>query len=103
MGGDEDHVDLAGERLRGLDAVHLRHADIEKDDVGLEAAHERNRLAPVRCLADDRELGPRLLQATDDLFAHQAFVVGDDGGGDGRGGHAAGSPDQIDGDVGAIS
>ena len=35
--GDEDDVGAAGERPRRLDAVHPGHADVEKDDVGLEA------------------------------------------------------------------
>ena len=89
VGGDEDHMDLAGQRPRRLDAVHPGHADVEKDDVGFQALHEGNRLAAVAGLAHDHELGPGFLQAGDDLLAHQALIVGDDGGGGGRGGACA--------------
>ena len=84
VGGDEDHMDLAGKRLGRLDAVHPGHADVEKDDVGFQALHEGDRLAAIAGLTHDQELGPRFLQAVDDLLAHQAFIVGNDGGGGGR-------------------
>ena len=81
--GDEDYVDPAGQRARRLHAVHPGHADIEKDDVGLEVLHNRYCLAAIACLAHNHELGPGLLQAGNNLFAHQALIVGNDGGGGG--------------------
>ena len=87
VGGDEHDVDPAGQRARRLDAVHPGHPDVEKDDVGLEALHEGGRLAAVAGLTDDDELRPCLLQAVDDLLAHEPLVVGDDGGRGGRGAH----------------
>ena len=92
VGGDEDHMDLAGQRPGRLDAVHPGHADVEKDDVGFQALHHGDRLAAIAGLADDQELGPGFLQAVDDLFAHQALIVGDDGGGGGQGLHAGARP-----------
>ena len=92
VGGDEDHVDLAGQRLRRLDAVHPGHADIEKDDVGFQALHDGDGLAAIAGLAHDQEFGPDFLQAADDLFAHQALIVGNDGGGGGQGVHAGTRP-----------
>ena len=86
--GDEDHMGPAGQRPGRLDAVHPRHADIEKDDIGSQALHDGYRLAAVAGLTHDQELGPRFLQAVDDLLAHQAFIVGNDGGG--RRGNEAG-------------
>jgi len=45
---DEDHVGLARQRPGRLDAVHLRHADVEEDDVGAAA---RTRATASRPLA----------------------------------------------------
>ena len=87
VGRDENDMRPAGQRLGRLDAVHPGHADIEKDDVGLMALRKGYCLAPVARLAHDHELGPRILQARNDLFAHQALIVGDDGGRGGRGAH----------------
>ena len=61
VGGDENYVSLAGERLGRLDAVHLGHADIEKDDFGFEALHHGYRLATVAGLTHDQEFRPRFL------------------------------------------
>ena len=88
--GHEDDVDPPGQRARRLDAIHARHADVEERDVGLVGLHGGDGLVAVGRLRDDHELRPRLLQPADQLVAHQALVVGDDGG---RGGclvgHAA--------------
>ena len=92
VGGDEDHVRLAGERLRRLDAVHPRHADIEKDDVGLEAPHHGDCLAAIAGLTHNQEFGPGFLQAVNNLFAHQAFIVRNDGRGGGQGAHGGTHP-----------
>lgn len=43
----------AHDRARGLDAVHVRHRQVEHGDVGLEIAHEVERALPVVGLADD--------------------------------------------------
>ena len=59
---------------------------------GSRLLHHGDRLAAVARLAHDQELGPGFLQAGDDLVAHQAFVVGDDGGGGGQGSHAGTRP-----------
>ena len=92
VGGDENHMSLAGERLGRLDTVHPGHADIEKDDVGFQALHEGYCLAAIAGLTNDHKLGPRLLEARNDLVAHQAFIVGNDGGGRGQGVHAGTRP-----------
>src|SRR5262249_14255830 len=55
--------------------VHTRHPDVEKDDVGLGAADERDGLAAVRGLADDLELAGLLERATD-AVEDQTVVVG---------------------------
>ena len=88
IGSDENEVSLAGERLGGLDAIHLRHVDVEKDDIGLEAVHYRDCLAAVAGFAHDHELGPRFLETAGDLLAHEALVVDDHGSRSGRGTHA---------------
>ena len=88
VGSDEDHMRLAGQRLGRLDAVHPGHADVEKDDIGLQALHHRDCLAAVAGLAHNHEFGPGLLQAGNNLVAHQPFIVGNDGGGGGQGMHA---------------
>jgi hypothetical protein len=41
---------------RGLDPVHLRHADVHQDDVGSQLVDELDRLDAVRRLADDLEV-----------------------------------------------
>ena len=78
----------AGQRAGRLDAVHLRHADVEEDDVGFQRLHHRHRFAAVGGFTDDHELRPRFLEALDDLHAHQAFIVGNDGGRGGGGNEA---------------
>jgi hypothetical protein len=82
--GDEHDVRPARQRARRLDAVHRGHVDVEEDDVRLEALRERDGLAAVGGLADDHELRPDVLEAADDLLAHQALVVGDERGRGGR-------------------
>ena len=88
VGGDEDQMRLSGERLCSLDTVHLGHVDIEKDDIRFEAVHHDDRLAAIAGLTHDLQFGPRFLQAAGNLLAHQAFIIDDDGGGDGFGVHA---------------
>ena len=55
--GDDAHV---GERrlqqAGGLDPVHLRHADVHQDDVGLRGAHEAHGVGAARGSADNEEL-----------------------------------------------
>ena len=41
---------------RGLDPVHLWHADVHQDDVGSQLVDELDRLDAVRRLADDLEV-----------------------------------------------
>ena len=46
-----------GELPGRLDAVELRHPDVEQAHVGAELARERDRLAPVGGLADHLDAG----------------------------------------------
>ena len=78
----------AGQRSGSLYAVHPGHVDVEKDDIGLQALHEGYCLAAIGGLAHNQEFGPSFLQSFDDLFTHQAFIVGNDGGGSCQGAHA---------------
>ena len=53
-GGDDDDRDMGGARIglqapAGLEAVHARHHDVEKDDVALAAGADLDRLRPVHC------------------------------------------------------
>ncbi len=103
MRGDEDDVGLPAERPRRLDAVHPGHADVQEDDIGLQALHEGHRLAAVGCLAHDQEFGPGLLERGGDLVAHQALVVGDNGGWLGDWRHAGSGVGQVGAEAAAIS
>src|SRR4051794_40020982 len=70
-------VGLGTDGAGGLDAVEVRHADVEEGDVGMVFAYGRQRLEPVRCLGDHLDVGLRLedhREATADEF----LVVGDD-------------------------
>ena len=69
---------------RRVDAGEAGHADVEEDEVGPVLVDQRHRLGAVLRLGDDLQLGPGLGESRAQLLAHQAFVVGDDGG-DGRG------------------
>src|SRR5205085_12704166 len=59
-----------------LEAVDLRHLDVEKHDVGLDRVERREHLAPVAALADDRKLGERREQLPH-ATARRGLVVGD--------------------------
>jgi hypothetical protein len=72
---------VLGDRLRGLEAGHSRHPDVEKEHL---------RAQPERCLdrggampdpGDDFELGPEPCELRLQLGGEQRFVFGDQGGG----------------------
>ena len=64
------------EPARRLDAVDVGHADVHQDDVRPQAPRLRDRLAPVRRLADDLDV---LLGLEDhaEAGADERLVVGD--------------------------
>src|SRR5439155_784267 len=60
VGGDEDDVTSAGQRFGDLEPRLERHANVEKYDIGLELALQRQGLLAILGLGDDGEPGPRL-------------------------------------------
>lgn len=76
---EDDHLDL---RIAPLDlveadeSVHLWHAQVEQDDVGLGPAHQRHHLASLSRLADDLEVVGGLERSAD-AVQDQAVVVGE--------------------------
>ena len=67
---------LADDPARRLEAVHLRHADVHEDDVGLLARDEVDGFGAVRRLADDLDVVGRPQQHRE-AAAHERLVVGD--------------------------
>ncbi len=65
------------ERLERLDAVHLRHFEVEQQHVRDDAARLRDDLTPVRRRADDLEIGLRA-ENGDQTIAHDRVIVGDE-------------------------
>src|SRR5262245_45030322 len=55
-----DGRELNAKTTRRLDAVHPGHRDVHQNQIGLERMRLSDRLEPVRGLADDLQLGPRL-------------------------------------------
>ena len=89
VGGDED--DLGGVGAEGLDDVetgHLRHLDVEEDEVGAEGDDPLDRLLAVAALADDLDVG-LLLEEVAEPLAREGLVVDDEGAERGLGGYHA--------------
>ena len=59
----------AARSARRLDAAHAGHADVEKDQVGVQLLGQLHRFDAVLRLADDLELGPDLAEAGPQLVA----------------------------------
>ena len=59
---------------RRLEAVELGHADVHQDDVGPQRAHLVDRLAAVRGLADDLDVGLGVEDHAE-AGAHERLVV----------------------------
>ena len=79
--GHEDDVGmdaLAGERLHQLEAVELRHADVEQQQLRRELARVRRRLGGGVERAHDVDLGIRAQQPHDPL-ARQRLIVHHEG------------------------
>ena len=58
VGGGEDHRRRVGELLqvlRGFDAIHLRHADVEQHHIGRRVPQQLEQRAPVRRFAHHLE------------------------------------------------
>ena len=93
---------IVGEAGNGSEAIALvqsEEPDVAFLDIsmpgmdGIQAAQAlAGRAHVVFVTAHDQELGPGFLQAGNDLLAHQAFIVGNDGGGSGQGVHAGTGP-----------
>ena len=62
-----------------LEAILLRHLDIEKEDIGLMLPHHRYGLAAVAALSQDGDLGMIREHGAEQL-ARQRLIVGDKGG-----------------------
>ena len=62
-----------------LEAVDLRHLDVEEDHVGLQRVERREHLAAVAAFADDGEVGKRGEQLPH-AAARRRLVVGDEDG-----------------------
>ena len=58
------------------ETVHVRHAHVEEDEVGIGASHERKDLGPGLRLAHDLEVAVRLERPADPV-QDEAMVVGD--------------------------
>ena len=80
VGGDEDDVTSAGQRFGDLEPRLERHANVEKYDIGLELALQRQGLLAILGLGDDGELGPRLRESRAELRAEHRLVFGDERG-----------------------
>ena len=65
-------ADLAG----GLEAVHLRHADVDERDVGGLGADELEQFLAVGCLADHLDAVGHV-EVSPQALAHQRVVVRD--------------------------
>ncbi len=75
-GRDEDHGHVAAEQLEHLEAVELRHLDVEEQQVGGEVVHGLDRLEAVLALADDLEAA-RALEILAQHRARRLLVVHD--------------------------
>lgn len=67
-----------------LDAAHARHPDVQEGNVGLEGLDQLHGLKAMAGFTQDLERRPHLLQGLAQLLAHQAFVIGDQGGAGGQ-------------------
>ena len=67
---------LADDPAGRFEAVHLGHADVHEDDVGLLARDELDRLDAVGGLADDLDVVGRAQQHRE-AAAHERLIVGD--------------------------
>ena len=76
VGGGEDVVRLAACQLHHLEAVQLRHLDVEEDQLGVELADRLDRLEAVGAFADDLDVGV-VSQVFAQQRARQVFVVHD--------------------------
>ena len=79
-GGQHQHPggrELRGDPPGGLDAVHLRHPQVQHRDVGLGAVRLRHGSRTVADLGDDDEVlaAP---EHRDDPVAHELLVLGDE-------------------------
>ena len=70
--------------LKKVDAVHVRHLDIERDDVRIERLHLLARLERIGGLADDANLGI-LTEGVTDQGTHGRRIIDDE---DARGRHS---------------
>ena len=78
-GGEHHDLDVrvpALDLVEAGEAVHVRHADVEEDEVGLLAADEREHLRPGLRLPDDLEVAVRLERPLDPV-EDEPVVVGD--------------------------
>jgi len=80
VSGDEDHP-AAARRLRHLQPVQARHADVEKGEIRLQPLQRQQRLHAVRRAGGDGEFRPQPVQALRQVLRQQRFVVGNQGGG----------------------
>ncbi len=51
--GDEDHGDVAADEIEHLEAVELRHLDVEEQQIRLQFGDDLDRLEAIGALGDD--------------------------------------------------
>ena len=76
-GGEHEHAadSLAADDACGLEAVHVRHLDVENGQVGPHLAHELDGLVAAAGLTDD--LVALFLEGLAQIEANDGFVFGD--------------------------
>jgi hypothetical protein len=79
VGGEHDDADLGmgvAELPRGLEAVHLGHADVDQRDVGILGGHQVQELATVGRLTHHFDPVGHV-EVTPESLAYQRMVIGD--------------------------
>src|SRR5579862_7941381 len=72
---DDADIRIALDNLRsGVDSIELRHSNVHYYDIGAELLGHPDRLAPIRCLANDFDLGIGLEEEPKALSDHAVVV-----------------------------
>ncbi len=75
--GNEDNGHVAADELEHLEAIELRHLNVEKHEIGLELGDCLDRLEPVGALRDDVDVW-NVRQVLAQHTARQCLIVHDD-------------------------